>query len=56
MDDEDGEWGLAMGPGPSTMDALRDHFGEASFRDACPGSHGPQVWNPHRPLLGRTLE
>lgn len=34
MEDEDGEWSYATGPGPSTMGTLRERFGEASFRDA----------------------
>lgn len=35
VEDEDGgEWSYSTGPGPFTMDILRERFGEASFRDA----------------------
>lgn len=33
-EEDNQEWSYSMGPGATTMEGLREHFGEASFRDA----------------------
>lgn len=42
--DEEGEWSYSTGPGVTTMDILRERFGEASFRDA-------PSWQPWAPSI-----
>lgn len=49
-EDEDGDWSYSTGLGASTLDILRDKFGEASFCDApswqpwAPGGEGQERW------------
>lgn len=34
MEDNEGEWSYSTGPGATTLDVLRERFGDTSFRDA----------------------